>query len=395
MKESPGNTKWWLPVAISLLILLSSCAQRGFRMHPLASGLEPGTMLNAAGEPVPRESFLQRAAEADIILLGEGHTNPCDHQVQAEVLRGFSETGLSVALGLEMVPAGKQRVLDRFNGGGLLLDDLPKALDWPAIWGHSFSLYQPVLQAARESGFPVFGLNTSREIVGTLREKGLAGLAPDKRSRLPEKIISPPQPQKESLRQEFASHEAFVGEMDKAMAGLDRFFLIQALWDTQMARRALKVRQQTGLPVVILAGTGHVEFGWGVEHRVKRLAPQASTLSLVPWRGLEDLDPARGDFFFYCPIRHSSDLGYHLQLSTGGGLITEVEAGSLADASGLKKGDLIVKAGGKSFQGLMDLHSAAVEASRQGRPLELSVKRGSQLRKILLQLKEGGEEKDP
>lgn len=364
-------------------------------MHPQAKGLKQGTLINAAGAPTPRAAFLQQAADADIILLGEGHTNPCDHRVQADVVRGFAETGLPVALGLEMVPAGKQGVLDRFNQGSLSLEELPGALDWETIWGHDFSLYKPMLQAAGRFGFPVFGLNISKEVVGEIRKSGLEGLGQEMRSRLPDKVIPPPASQKESLREEFASHEAFVQEMDAAMAGWERFLLIQAVWDTQMAQRALEVRRKTGRPVVILAGAGHVEFGWGIEHRVKRLAPEMRILSLVPWRGLEDRDEKRGDLFYYCPVSHSSGLGYTIELAENGALITEVEPGSRAEAAGLTAGDLLVKAGDEPLEGLMDLHRAALRARKKEQPLRLTVERNGRRREIRLELRNGDKKGSP
>jgi uncharacterized iron-regulated protein len=355
-------------------------------MHPRAQGLEPGTLLNAAGAPMPLGTLLRQAADADVILLGEGHTNPCDHGVQADVVRGLAEIGRPAALGLEMVPAGKQAALDRFNKGSLSLEELPKALDWEAIWGHDFSLYKPVLQAAGQSGFPAFGLNISKEVVGEIRKNGLEGLKPEMRSRLPDRIIPPPASQKERLREEFASHEAFVQEMNATMAGWERFLLIQAVWDTQMARRAIEVRRETGRPVVILAGAGHVEFGWGIEHRVNRLAPGMRVLSLVPWRGLDDMDEKRGDLFFYCPVSHSSSLGYTIELVENGALITEVEPGSRAETAGLARGDLLVKAGNEPLEGFMDLHKAALRARKKEQPLRLTVERNGRQREIRLEL---------
>jgi S1-C subfamily serine protease len=129
-----------------------------------------------------------------------------------------------------------------------------------------------------------------------------------------------------------------------------------------------------------------VEFGWGIEHRVKGLAPEMRVLSLVPWRGLEDRDAKRGDFLFYCPVSHSSRLGYTIELVQDGALVTEVRPGSRASAAGLRRDDLLVKAGGEPLEGFVDLHRAAFRARKEKRPLRLTVERDGQRQVLRLQL---------
>ncbi|MCF8086217.1 MAG: ChaN family lipoprotein, partial [Desulfohalobiaceae bacterium] len=98
--------------------------------------VKEGNLLSPSGEPLSRRDFLKRARGAEYILIGETHDIACDHRVQARLIRWLAENGTRAGVGLEMVPASRQEILDRFNSGGLELDQLAEALDWEETWGH-------------------------------------------------------------------------------------------------------------------------------------------------------------------------------------------------------------------------------------------------------------------
>lgn len=84
-----------------------------------------------------------------------------------------------------------------------------------------------------------------------------------------------------------------------------QFITVQSLWDTVMAENAVRVRKLEGSPVVVLAGSGHVENGWGIALRLQSLDPGAKVLLVMPWRAdpADELPPAGlGDVFFSCPL---------------------------------------------------------------------------------------------
>jgi len=358
-----------------LLFLCSGC----FKMAPRPDlpPYDPGTLVGQSGQPLSDDLLQAKLSQAGYILIGETHTNPCDHQVQARVIELLQNRGVEVAVGLEMVPAGMQAVLDRFNAGSLGLDELEKALEWKRIWGHDFALYRPVFQAVARAGISLHGLNLKQGLLQSLREKGFSGLSPEERENLPERIIPVPEEQKESLLEQFEEHQEFMN--DKGVkADQERFLRVQALWDTQMAVQATKVRGRTGQPVVILCGTGHVEYGWGVPHRLKILDPEASVLTIVPWRGGQNPDAAAGDVFYLCPPQHRSRLGFTMEFKTLGVEIVEVREGSRAAKAGMKPGDVLEQVGGEPLEEILDLHHAAIKAMKSDKPLSVTVERGGQ-----------------
>ena len=301
----------------------------------------PESLVDAAGAPLAPAAFTAELAGADYLLLGEEHPNPCDHQAQAAVIRRLAAAGVLPAIGLEMVPADYQGVLDAFNAGTLPLAELPAKLDWKTTWGFDFELYAPIFEAAREYKLPVYALNAPKGLARKVGRQGLDALPPAERASLPGTILPPAPEQVEELRELFAHHgamrkaapqenakpeqanaktaakpeslpKAATAAQAKAAPGdvtapptaqnaaaprakasakqaapnaapardpFENFVTVQSLWDTQMAARALYARAVSGRPVAVIAGAGHVANGWGIARRLAVLDPSARS----PW----------------------------------------------------------------------------------------------------------------
>ncbi|MFW5735188.1 MAG: ChaN family lipoprotein [Oceanidesulfovibrio sp.] len=319
-----------------------------------------------SARPLERAEFLERVQDADYILIGEGHTSRCDHEAQADILRWLATSRPSgPAVALEMVGVDRQPGLDLFNRGELGAHDLSVVLDWDRSWGHEFLAYGPVFAEAARHRLPLYAANLPQGAARAFGRGGAEGLAPEHRKYLPETIIPAGEPQREELREVFEAHAAMMqarseqngtldgpatrngtsdktrkpiaatpattkdedvrpeeAEPEKQMAEADtpaqdgdnppdseamfeRFITVQSLWDTVMAENAVRVREREGSPVVVLAGSGHVDFGWGVGLRLAHLDPEATVVLVAPWR----TDPAEqtppetmADVYFYCPL---------------------------------------------------------------------------------------------
>jgi uncharacterized iron-regulated protein len=387
------------------LAALGGCAGR----HPSAGAplqaptVAPETLVTATGAPLSPAAFAGDMRDLAYLLLGEEHPNPCDHLAQAATIRRLVKSGVRPAIGLEMVPADLQPILDAFNRGALAVADLPRALDWRHTWGFDFELYAPIFETAREFDLPVFALNAPQGLAHKVGKVGLDALTPAERASLPGTILPPPPAQVEELRTLFATHAALfakAGKSAKATSGgrdpFDAFLTVQSLWDTQMASRARYARAQTGRPVVIVAGGGHVEQGYGIAHRLRTLDPGAKVVSIMPWRGGDLPDASDADSFYVCPAMHKSRLGLTLSQEESGPdkkpgalLVTDVTAGSPAALAGLLPGDAMTEVGGKPATALVDLHTAAIAARQASAPLRLTVRRAGEILTIAIPLQAG------
>ncbi len=394
-----------------LLCAIGGCAASQ-SPHPTRPG-PAGSLYMADGSMCSPADFAWVARDYDYILLGEAHTSVCDHLMQTRLLEAMVASGMRPALGLEMVSRDHQDVLDRFNRAVTPLDavsengqlsltpgTLAEAVGWGDVWGYPYSLYAPIFEAAYAARVPLYALNVPRHIVNKIRRQGLEGVPPEEKHWLPDVIIPPLPEQLEMLRRIHEQHTALRMDRDdgrearkklleqadvssgtaaqgtaSGQGSFGRFFLIQSLWDTVMAEQAMRVRRLHNGPVVVLAGGGHVENGWGLAHRLNILDPEARVLTVVPWRGTAPIDVKRGEYHFYCPSRHKSRFGFMLAMEEGAVLVTAVEPGSVAEKAGFAVGDVLRDVDDLPVETLWTLHKAGVKAAR-GESVSFGVMRG-------------------
>lgn len=386
--------------ALVFLVLATLCGC-AVKSAPGPSWTAPpaGSFVAASGQVLSEADVSRLVLDKDFVLVGEGHTNPCDHAVQARVIAGMVQAGRKVAIGLEMLPVTAQPVLDRFNAHQISARDLGREVGWEKLWGYPYDQYLPILELAEVHELPVVALNIPRAVLTKFRDSGEAALTPNERALVPTRIIEASPEQKKDLRAQVGLHQAMreTGQKTQDAPGMpamsERFFLVQAAWDSMMAEQALAWHAKLERPLVILAGAGHVEHGWGIEYRLRQLSPRSRVLGIMPVRDQEDFalqaDPSQraqpGEAVFYaCAAQHKSRLGMNIVFETGAMRVDSVDPGSAADQAGLKAGDILVAAGGAKLTEATDLHFAAMTASRQHKPLALTIRRGDQTLTVTL-----------
>ncbi len=332
-----------------------------------------GAFLRQDGAELDAAGLSSLAQQADYILIGESHTNPCDHAAAADILHTLAAAHIAWDLGLEMLPRDSQGFLDASPSREAL------ARHWDDIWGYPLSLYAPIFDAAQRHGARLVGLNVPWSVAQGVRDGHIQ--PPD--HRLPQTIIPPCPEQTTSLEQQFALHQHL---RDGSAPQLDGFIRVQSLWDSVMAETAIAWRQQHGRKMVILAGAGHLERGWGIPYRIHRLDPAARMLVVLPWRDASSLTDAQSSCvphlrfaFFACPAIHRSRLGMTLDATEGGLVVQSVEASSRAAAMGLAPGDRLMAVNETTVHSAEDLHAAAATATRRGEPMRFTVERGGRI----------------
>lgn len=395
----------FVPFALfALLFFTAGCTAKQAGV-PVA--FAPGTFVSANGRPLDGPALARALARADYVLVGETHDNPTDHKAQAALMDAAADAGLGPAIGLEMLPHGKYSTpLTLFSRGEMPLDALPAALDWQRSWGYAFALYRPVFEAAAHHGLPLYGLNIDNDLRKAVSRKGLEGLSAEQARALPLGIVFPLPAQRRELSEFFSAHSTMLerarqapgeaaqkagtaGEANAPRAGggtpaaslrLERFLLVQSIWDSTMAEQAAKVRRETGRPVIVLAGSGHVEKGYGIAHRLRMYDSPATVLTVMPFSGRTPEGGA--DLFYFSPERKR--FGLRFEESADGPVIVSVLPGSVAEQAGLKAGDAVITASGVAVRTAADLHRAAVSALAQEKSLSLTVRRGGRVHDFVL-----------
>jgi len=243
-------------------------------------------------EMVTLESVLPRLTAGRIVLIGEHHATAAHHEAQLEIIREIAETGLPLAIGLEMFRADSQDVLDRWIEGKTAVEDLRKAFS--DNWGFSWTLYDDIFHYARDKKIPMVGLNISRAITRQVAREGFNSLSPEQKGTLPfvECIVDPEY--MEFIKRAHGSHA-------HGKTNFNFFCEAQLVWDKAMAGRALEfLNTRPGFMMIILAGTGHV-WKKAMPEQIRKQSTFGNTVILPQVPGEIDAERATledADFLF-------------------------------------------------------------------------------------------------
>jgi len=329
---------------------------------------------------VPAQEALSRAARESIVLIGESHDKPDHHRWELQTVAALAALRPRLVLGFEMFPRRVQGALDRWVAGELSEKAFLKASDWAEVWGSETEYYLPLFHFARLNRIPMIALNVERDFVRTVGEKGLAAVAPEKR----EGVTDPAAPSEaylERLFSVYSQHPEKDGKPARGDAEFRRFVEAQQVWDRAMAQAlARSASRNPGALVIGIMGAAHVSYGYGVPHQlgalgVKRIA------SLLPWDADGDCDkltPALATAVFGMPAPHSSPppqlLGISVEAAPDGVKILAVREGSVAEATGLRAGDVLTEVAGRAVKTPGEVR-AVVLAMVPGTWLPLKAKR--------------------
>lgn len=238
--------------------------------YPLDERPEPGDIVHVpTGLAMSFEGMMDMVAGARLVFIGESHDNLQAHEVQLQVLRDLHRRFPGrIAIGMEMFRQPQQEILDRWTRGELGEAGFLEAVDWQKNWRIDFGYYHAILEFARDQRIDVIALNPSRELQDQVKRLGLDALPDDLRQQLPE--MGTPDPHQVALL------KAFYGGHLPTEGAFESFSRVQLLWEESMAERIagyLASEQGAGKAMVVLTGSGHAEYGFGVPKKVLRRTP--------------------------------------------------------------------------------------------------------------------------
>jgi hypothetical protein len=215
-------------------------------------------------------------------------------------------------------------------------------------------LYAPIFRYAREQRIPVRALNVPAALSSAVAKVGIRGLSEQQRAYLPKQIDPADESYKGRLRKAFEAHGA------QRPGDFDHFLEAQLVWDEGMAEAASTyLNGHPEARMVILAGSGHLEFGSGIPQRLQRRTN--ATTAIVINSDDEIAVPHVGDYVLFSKkeeLPPAGVLGVRLEERGGKCLIRSVERGSAAAKAGLKKGEVIADMDGQTVSKIADTRLA-------------------------------------
>jgi len=126
------------------------------------------------GKKVKYEKMAEAAAEADIVLFGEYHTNPISHWIQLELTKDlFEARGEELILGAEMFESDNQLIMNEYMAGQITE---AKFEEEARLWKNYKTDYKPLVLLARENDLTFVATNIPRRYANMVFKKGVSSL---------------------------------------------------------------------------------------------------------------------------------------------------------------------------------------------------------------------------
>ncbi len=220
------------------------------------------------------QQMISDLKDADIVFIGETHDQENHHRIQLDIIKTFNNLKVPVIIGLEMIIAENQDILDRWISGSIALDDFVK--EYYKNWNFPWPLYRDIFLYLREYKISTIGLNISPEITRKIAKSGFSSLSKDELSKLPpETGCAVDEQYMRFIRRAYAMH----GHNNRNFI---YFCEAQLIWDRVMARNVFELfKKHPNKKIIVLTGNGHA-WKRGIPEQIMNLSKKINYRVLLP-----------------------------------------------------------------------------------------------------------------
>jgi uncharacterized iron-regulated protein len=279
-------TRFLLPV-IALALSTAACAPRGTLVTVSPVSVPGVRVVDAAtGRDSDFRSLAERAGGMDVVFFGENHDDPETHRVEFGLLDALGRTGRPIVLSLEMFERDVQTLLSDYVAGRISETDF---LARSRPWDRYVTDYRPMVELAKERGWPVIATNIPRPMASAVGRKGLAALdtlTAAERAWAARDIQCPDDAYRarfmETMRGHGSGGAAPAPGDTLPTAVATRFYLAQCTKDETMAESIVEARRRWPNALIVhYDGAFHSDFRLGTVSRVQRRLPDLKALVIT------------------------------------------------------------------------------------------------------------------
>lgn len=263
-------------VALSLGLLNLRLAQERAMTHPtkapVAVQAEPlqVTVVRAKDkQEITYGQLVDELSKVDLVFVGEQHDSVVHHRMQLQIIESLYACDARLGVGMEMFQRPYQSVIDDYFAGKISEAEFLKRTEYDTRWGYDWKLYSPIVDFANRNGIPLAALNASKELTDRVKAVGYDNLTADEKKQL-----GPVDFNVKGHRDYWMDLLSMIHGTHKATPEQkERSYEVMAIWDDYMAQSTanfLKDRQLKHM--VVLAGAGHIEGGFGIPDRAAKYA---------------------------------------------------------------------------------------------------------------------------
>lgn len=368
-----------------VLPLLSACqsgapSHGGMMMtrHNMATLWEPGDEKNYQAPYSLNLKAMQRLDEifADlnrnrVVYVGEVHDRMDHHLNQLEIIRRMYAADKRLAIGVEFFQRPYQKALDRYIAGEISEKQFLTDSEYFERWRIDYRYYRPIIQFARDNNIPIIALDVTDELRSRIGELGIEGLSAEERDKVPAEIDRSNQQYRRFMKAIFQMHPPVRGQ------DFEKFIEVQLVRDETMAETAANwLQTHPDSRMVILAGGGHLNYGYGIPDRLQR---RIQVPAAVVLNGLHhEPKPELADYVLLprpVGLTPAARLGVFLDTRKKGQvLVNGFSPDSPAKAAGFKDKDQILQVENETTETLADLKYALLE-KKPGDTVKVKVRR--------------------
>lgn len=327
----------------------------------------PGELFSmVTGQTIPFSQMIQDMKGSPLVYVGETHNSLPMHDLQLRIIQALYEQDRNLAIGLEMFPVTCQDVLNKWSLGILTQDEFIREAQWYVHWNFNFGFYEKIFAFAKANKIPVYALNAPREIITKIRMSGWDALTDAEKAIVPKPDLSH-QEHRQLIRAIFEGasipHQMKGAGLDMMFEGLYRS---QTAWDVVMGFNAVEGMRKERKKMVVLAGSGHLIFGLGINLRAfekSRLVGKTVISVAVP-KGQRSIAIARslGDYVLGIPEEDkpaypSVGLSFKKFKGLENLVIDSKPIDGVAKASDFEKGDVVLAVDGRPAADINELRT--------------------------------------
>ncbi|PST86228.1 hypothetical protein C9I86_15595 [Photobacterium sp. NCIMB 13483] len=266
-------------ICLGVASLLIGCASPPSANNTLASTSTATTMYDYTiaspqGEPLSVVQLAQALRDADIILVGEWHSHPAAHLLQAQLLAALYQQNPKITLSMEQFTRDNQLILNDYLAGNIGEKTLVKEAN---AWPNYDSDYRPLVEFAKQNNVDVIAANAPKSIVRCVGRQGpeyLNKLPPNERLWAARSL---------TLATD-AYQQTFIASMHHGdEAQTKRQFAAQTTWDDTMAESMVDyLKQHPQQQIIHVAGRFHTAEGLGTASRIQARNPKLKIMMVTP-----------------------------------------------------------------------------------------------------------------
>jgi uncharacterized iron-regulated protein len=264
-------------IAALILWLVIVAASNTIAIIPNAEA-SPTTVQSDLKFTIQQQEILKQLQAARVIYLGETHDRESDHQQQLAIIQALFKHKPQISIGMEMFQSQMQPLLDRYLAGKMTATELYKQSEFEKRWGYPWEYYAPILEFAKANRLPVIALNTPGEIARKSARQGLESLTNIERQSIPP-VTEIDRSNAKYQQMILGSYQQHAGIVSIASKSFDRFYNAQLLWDETMAANTANfAKKNPSYQTIVLAGSSHIIYGYGIPDRVLRRLNQPKSI---------------------------------------------------------------------------------------------------------------------